>query len=102
MHTTPFIHASAVALCSLALSAATPPAATVPATGRTVEIAYTAHDGSERHATVLLPDSYVDGTPLPLVISPHGRGLNGEKNAKLWGDLPARGGFAVVNPDGEG
>jgi pimeloyl-ACP methyl ester carboxylesterase len=39
---------------------------------------------------------------LPLVISPHGRGLTGRTNATAWGDLPARGNFAVVNPDGQG
>jgi poly(3-hydroxybutyrate) depolymerase len=36
------------------------------------------------------------------VISPHGRGATGSANAKRWGDLPGRGGFAVVNPDGLG
>jgi pimeloyl-ACP methyl ester carboxylesterase len=50
---------------------------------------------------VLLPASY-DGSPIPLVISPHGRGLHGSQNARLWGDLPGRLGFAVVNPDGAG
>ena len=40
--------------------------------------------------------------PLPLVISPHGRGVVPGINAKLWGDLPGRGGFAVVNPGGMG
>jgi dipeptidyl aminopeptidase/acylaminoacyl peptidase len=37
-----------------------------------------------------------------LIISPHGRGLSGEANAAIWGDLPARGLFAVVNPDSQG
>jgi pimeloyl-ACP methyl ester carboxylesterase len=71
---------------------------------RSVEIAYRAHDGRTSHATVLLPSWYgrSKNPPLPLVISPHGRGLWGSTNAKLWGDLPTRGGFAVVNPDGEG
>src|SRR5262249_32214694 len=40
--------------------------------------------------------------PIPLVISPHGRGVTPKANARLWGDLPARGGFAVVNSGGEG
>ena len=42
------------------------------------------------------------GHLLPLVISPHGRGRNGATNARLWGNLPALGNFAVVNPDGQG
>ena len=77
----------------------------VPTTGvRSLVIAYRAHDGRTSHATVLLPSWYGSrrNPPLPLVISPHGRGLWGSTNAKLWGDLPTRGGFAVVNPDSEG
>jgi poly(3-hydroxybutyrate) depolymerase len=65
-------------------------------------ITYTAHNGAEREATVLLPARYSPGTPLPLVISPHGRGGNGRANAKLWGNMPTVGNFAVVNPDGMG
>jgi poly(3-hydroxybutyrate) depolymerase len=42
-------------------------------------------------------------TPLiPLVISPHGRGLTGRHNVPIWGSLPADGPFAVVSPDGQG
>src|SRR5262249_53178765 len=40
--------------------------------------------------------------PIPLVISPHGSGAKPRLNAERWGDLPARGGFAVVNPEGQG
>src|SRR5581483_3870187 len=40
--------------------------------------------------------------PLPLVISPHGRGVPASANARLWGNLPAVGRFAVVNPEGQG
>src|SRR5258707_13815034 len=71
---------------------------------REITIAYRAFDGRTSHATVLLPSGYGPGRNpiLPLVISPHGRGLDGEKNAGRWGDLPTRGGFAVVNPDGKG
>jgi pimeloyl-ACP methyl ester carboxylesterase len=36
------------------------------------------------------------------VISPHGRGDGGWSNATRWGELPARGRFAVVNPEGQG
>jgi poly(3-hydroxybutyrate) depolymerase len=67
-------------------------------------ITYTAHTGDRREATVLLPAGYGPDTsvPLPLVISPHGRGANGRSNSKFWGNLPTVGGFAVVNPDGMG
>jgi pimeloyl-ACP methyl ester carboxylesterase len=37
-----------------------------------------------------------------LVISPHGRQARARWNSTLWGNLPAQGGFAVVNPDGQG
>ena len=36
------------------------------------------------------------------MISPHGRGLNGRANSILWGNLPGRGSFAVINPDARG
>jgi pimeloyl-ACP methyl ester carboxylesterase len=36
------------------------------------------------------------------VISPHGRGVAAIRNVRIWGRLPARGGFAVVNPEGQG
>ena len=71
---------------------------------RTIQIRYRAHDGVARNAYVLLPASYTakHDPPIPLVISPHGRGVSGRANARLWGNLPARGGFAVVSPSGEG
>jgi len=71
---------------------------------RKLTIAYRAFDGRTSHATLVLPNGYGPGRNpiLPLVISPHGRGLDGTRNAGRWGDLPTRGGFAVVNPDGEG
>jgi dipeptidyl aminopeptidase/acylaminoacyl peptidase len=62
---------------------------------------YRAHDGVYRRAWLLLPSDY-HGGPLPLVISPHGRGTSARANARLWGDLPGLGHFAVVNPAGEG
>ncbi len=69
-----------------------------------ITIEYHAHNGRLTEAVVLLPSWYHEGATraLPLVISPHGRGMYGRTNAELWGDLPTRGGFAVVNPDGEG
>src|SRR5919206_1607786 len=71
---------------------------------RTWKITYRTHDGRHRHAYVLLPLWYGPGNDprVPLVISPHGRGVDGRSNARLWGELPAEGGFAVVNPDGQG
>src|SRR5580765_1253905 len=63
-------------------------------------IHYIAHDGIRRTAWLLLPI----GThgPIPLIISPHGRGVGADENALIWGDLPGEGGFAVINPAGEG
>ena len=71
---------------------------------RTWKIHYRAHNGVRRAAYVLLPASYGPGNapPIPLVISPHGRGLTGRHNIPIWGKLPAEGPFAVVSPDGHG
>lgn len=79
-------------------------AASSHASVRTIVIRYRAHDGVARKAYVLLPASYTSkhDPPIPLVISPHGRGVSGRANARLWGNLPARGGFAVISPAGEG
>ncbi len=67
-------------------------------------IEYRSHGGRMRRAYVLLPRSYgpKNHPRIPLVIAPHGRGGSGHGNAALWGDLPAIGTFAVVNPDGDG
>jgi pimeloyl-ACP methyl ester carboxylesterase len=32
----------------------------------------------------------------------HGRGINARANARIWGDLPGRDGFVVINPAGQG
>jgi pimeloyl-ACP methyl ester carboxylesterase len=71
---------------------------------RTIQIEYRTHDGHRRAAYVVVPDWYgPDRHPrLPLVISPHGRGVSADDNADRWGDLPALGSFAVVNPEGQG
>jgi poly(3-hydroxybutyrate) depolymerase len=65
---------------------------------------YRAHDGLVRPAYVVLPRWYGPDRhpPIPLVISPHGRGVDARANARIWGTLPALGGFAVVNPEGQG
>ena len=80
------------------------PALDKPAHTHVWTIRYRSHTGRTRLAYVLLPSWYGPDRhpPIPLVISPHGRGMNGRTNLKLWGDLPAIGSFAVVNPDGEG
>jgi pimeloyl-ACP methyl ester carboxylesterase len=67
-------------------------------------VRYLAHNGLARNAYVVLPSAYGprNNPPLPLIISPHGRGIPARSNVKLWGDLPARGNFAVINPDGHG
>jgi poly(3-hydroxybutyrate) depolymerase len=67
-------------------------------------VPYRAWNGATRTAYVLLPDWYSrrrDPT-IPLVISPHGRGLDARANLRFWGDLPAFGPFAVVSPEGQG
>jgi hypothetical protein len=71
---------------------------------RVVTIHYTTHDGYRRAAYVVLPDWYdpANNPPLPLIISPHGRGVSAEENVDRWGNLPAIGPFAVVNPEGQG
>ena len=67
-------------------------------------ISYRAWNGRVRHAFVVLPAWYGphDDPALPLVISPHGRGVEARDNVHFWGDLPAVGRFAVVNPEGQG
>jgi pimeloyl-ACP methyl ester carboxylesterase len=81
-------------------SAMEAPATATPFTEvRTID--YRAHDGVERPAWLLLPDGY-HGQRIPLVISPHGRGVSESDNALIWGDLPGEGDFAVINPAGEG
>ena len=75
-----------------------------PSHTRVWPISYRSHTGRTRTAYVLLPAWYGPARhpAIPLVISPHGRGADGHANLKLWGDLPGIGGFAVVNPDGQG
>src|SRR5215211_5110865 len=66
---------------------------------------YRAHNRAPRPAIVLVPDQYGPNRPsppLPLVISPHGRGVRPGLNADLWGNLPDIGNFAVICPGGMG
>jgi pimeloyl-ACP methyl ester carboxylesterase len=89
-------------LLAVLVAAAVVPAAGAASPGtRLIKFDYRAHNGVMRPAWLLLPSGY-DGGAIPLVISPHGRGVSGAENARFWGDLPGEGGFAVVNPGGEG
>jgi poly(3-hydroxybutyrate) depolymerase len=94
------VGAAALAGASAVWAARIPPHGLV----RVWAIHYVAHDGLLRRAFVILPRWYGprDHPPLPLVISPHGRGVPAAHNVRLWGNLPAAGGFAVVNPEGQG
>src|SRR5215831_1439285 len=71
---------------------------------RRIWVPYTAWDGKKREALLVLPAWYGPRAdpPIPLVISPHGRGGTARGNAGYWGSLPAFGPFAVVSPQGEG
>ena len=71
---------------------------------RTLSFDYRAWNGTVRTAYLMLPAWYGphDDPPIPLVISPHGRGVDPRINERYWGDLPGRDTFAVVNPSGEG
>jgi poly(3-hydroxybutyrate) depolymerase len=71
---------------------------------RELRIHYRAHDGASRSAIVVLPAWYGPrrNPPIPLVISPHGSGIEPAANARRWGNLPALDRFAVVNPEGQG
>ena len=77
---------------------------TASLTSRQITIAYRTHDGHIRNAYVLLPHGYRPGNnpAIPLVISPHGRAVDGKINTRRWGRLPTLGNFAVINPDGYG
>jgi dipeptidyl aminopeptidase/acylaminoacyl peptidase len=93
-----------VALTAILATAATENASANTPAVRTIEISYRAHDGLLRHAYVILPGWYgpAQNPPIPLVISPHGRGVSADENIRRWGHLPAVGRFAVINPEGQG
>jgi poly(3-hydroxybutyrate) depolymerase len=94
----------AVVLAILALAGWIVTSAGASTSTRVWTIAYRAWDGNSRHAYVVLPAWYGphDHPPIPLVISPHGRGIQALDNVRFWGNLPAVGRFAVVNPEGQG
>jgi dienelactone hydrolase len=71
---------------------------------RVWSVHYRSHGGVARSAYIVLPAWYGpnDNPPIPLVISPHGRGVSARANAALFGSLPARGSFGVISPEGQG
>jgi poly(3-hydroxybutyrate) depolymerase len=71
---------------------------------RTLPFTYRAHDGARAKSYLVVPSWYGPRRhpPLPLVVSPHGRGVSGRYNLRFWGALPARARFALVSPDGHG
>src|SRR5262245_66686309 len=94
-----------VAVIASIVLATAPSSSAGPGDGvRVWRISYVAHNGMSRPAYVLLPAWYGPARhpDLPMVISPHGRGGNGLANSRFWGDLPGRGSFAVISPDGMG
>ena len=93
---------SASAFLVLALLVAA--SALARASVRTLRFSYHSHAGTLRTAYLVLPAWYGPDRhpPIPLVISPHGRGVDGAYNLRFWGPLPAAGPFAVVSPDGQG
>jgi pimeloyl-ACP methyl ester carboxylesterase len=96
--------AAVVVAVLVGASVASPSTARPAKRVKTVVIHYRAHDGTRRKAYVLLPAWYgpKDDPAIPLIVSPHGRGVSARVNARLWGGLPAAGAFAVVSPEGEG
>jgi pimeloyl-ACP methyl ester carboxylesterase len=93
-----------VVVVALLGAAPAAPAPTKPSVVRVWTIHYRAHNGARRIAYVALPAWYgpKNHPPIPLVISPHGRGVGPRANLRLFGPLPAIGGFGVVSPAGQG
>jgi poly(3-hydroxybutyrate) depolymerase len=68
-------------------------------------IRYRAHNNILRWAVLITPAEFgpdQPSPPLPLVVSPHGRGVRARTNAKMWQNLPGQGTFAVICPGGMG
>jgi pimeloyl-ACP methyl ester carboxylesterase len=93
-----------VVVVALLGAAPAAPAPAKPSAVRVWTIHYRAHNGARRIAYVALPAWYgpKNHPPIPLVISPHGRGVGPRANLRLFGPLPAIGGFGVVSPAGQG
>jgi poly(3-hydroxybutyrate) depolymerase len=97
---------SSIFLVCLVVALAPAPATPNRAASTVRVLAFTYHSsaGPVRTAYLVLPAWYgrFRHPPIPLVISPHGRGVSGSYNLRFWGDLPARGPFALISPDGQG
>jgi poly(3-hydroxybutyrate) depolymerase len=93
-----------VSLAALPTALASAPRPRPAAAVRVWTIHYRAHDGRIRRAFVQLPSWYGPQRhpSIPLIISPHGRGVPAQDELHRWGNLPALGRFAVVNPQGQG
>lgn len=102
------VTAAVVALGLLSLlpgtATAKPPRSHLVGQIRIWTVDYRAHTGVRTKAYIALPAWYGPrrNPPIPLVISPHGRGVGARANLRLFGALPARGVFAVVSPEGSG
>lgn len=96
--------AVAAAAVLLLAGAVAGPAPAANARIRTLTFSYRSHGGELRTAYLVVPAWYGPNRhpPIPLVISPHGRGVDGAYNLRFWGTLPADGPFALVSPDGQG
>jgi pimeloyl-ACP methyl ester carboxylesterase len=96
--------AAAISLAEPPAAVSKPPRTETVGQVRLWTIHYRAHTGARRLAYVALPAWYgpANNPPLPLVISPHGRGLSARANVRRFGWLPAQGSFAVVSPAGTG
>jgi len=96
---------AAASLVALPAAAAMPvPDTMPPGLVKVLGFPYRAHNGDVRLAFLVLPRWYGPRhhPPIPLVISPHGRGVGASQNIMLWGNLPARGRFALISPEGQG
>jgi poly(3-hydroxybutyrate) depolymerase len=89
------------------LQAGIPPELSVRYRGDVSEyrLHYEANGGHRRIVFVLLPRWYGPGRHprLPLIIAPHGRGAGPFlEQGRAWGQLPAKAGFVVLMPEGQG
>jgi hypothetical protein len=76
------------ALAAVPAAAAMPvPDTDPPGLVKILGFPYRAHNGDERLAFLVLPRWYGPrrDPPIPLVISPHGRGVGASQNILLWG-----------------
>jgi poly(3-hydroxybutyrate) depolymerase len=89
-----------------ALAATTPRAASSTTCAvRKLTLHYVANGGTRRLLILELPTWYGPKRhpSIPLVIAPHGSGPGPFLELpRAWGDLPARGSFAIVFPEGQG